>query len=341
MTPVDLRSDTLTQPTDAMRQAMARAEVGDDVYREDPTARRLEEAAAGILGKEAAIFVPTGTMANQMALMLHCRRGEEVIIGKGAHLFYYEGGAGGAFAGVQFLEVGETGLFTAEEMEAAIKPDAYYLARTRLVALENTHNRGGGRVFPQADVRTIGEAARARGLSVHIDGARLWNAAAASGLAEAELTAPADSVAACFSKGLGAPIGSVLAGSAAFIEEAWRLRRMMGGGMRQVGVICAAALHALTEHRGRLPEDHEHAAELAQRLSESETIGCDRSAVETNIVNFSVSGSAEAFVRRASEAGVLLNAIGPHRIRAVTHLGVDRAGIERATDVLLTLAASA
>jgi len=336
---IDLRSDTVTRPTDAMRRAMAEAEVGDDVYGEDPSARRLEERAAEVLGTEAALFTPTGTMANQIALLVHCRPGEEVVVGEGAHVFFYEGGAGGAWAGVQFLEVGEGGLFDADAMEAAIKPDLYFLAHTRLVAIENTHNRGGGRVFPQDDVVAIAERARARGLGVHLDGARIWNAAVATGRRVAELCAPADTVAACFSKGLGAPVGSVFAGSREHVEVGRRYRRMLGGAMRQVGVLCAAALYARDHHLERLAEDHDNSQVLARGLDAVDGLSCDAASVETNIVNFDVaSGDAAGLVRRAGEAGVLLNAIGPARVRAVTHLDVSRADVERAVDLLGGLA---
>lgn len=335
--PIDLRSDTVTKPTAAMRRAMAEADVGDDVYGEDPTARRLEERAAEILGKEAALFVPSGTMANQIALLVHCRPGDEVIIGKGAHLYFYEGGAGGAWAGVQFVETGEGGLFDAADVDAAAKPRAYYLPRTRLVAIENTHNRAGGRVFPQAAVDRVAARARALGLGVHLDGARIWNAAVATGLSERELCAPADTVSACFSKGLGAPIGSVIASSRERIDEARRFRRMLGGAMRQVGVLCAAALHALEHHRERLAEDHENARLLAAGLAELPGIACDPRAVESNIVLFDVEGDGEAFAARAASAGVSISAIGPRRIRAVTHLDVSRANIVAAVEAIARL----
>lgn len=333
MTPVDLRSDTVTRPTDAMRKAMAEAEVGDDVYGEDPTARALEERAADVLGKEAALFVPSGSMANQIALHLHCRPGDEVVVGEGAHCFFFEGGAGGAFAGVQFVPVGRGGLFGVADLEAAVKPRVYYLAQTRLVALENTHNMAGGRVFPQDEVLTIAARARELGLAVHLDGARLWNAAVASGRSEAELAAPADTVSACFSKGLGAPVGSVIAGRRDVIEQAKRYRRMMGGAMRQVGVLCAAALHALDHHRSRIGEDHETARRLAVGLSAA-GLGCEPGDVETNIVMFDVPTDASEIVRRAAEGGVLLNAVGPRRVRAVTHLDVGPSDIDRAVEVL-------
>jgi threonine aldolase len=326
---IDLRSDTLTRPTPGMRRAMADAEVGDDVYGEDPTALRLQERAAELLGKPAALFVPTGTMANQLALLCHCDRGQDVLVGEGAHCMLYESGAGAAWAGVNFSVVGQGGLFDAAQMIAAIKPSEYHFPQTRLVALENTHNRSGGQVFPQADVMAISEAAHSRDLLVHLDGARIWNAAVATGLSTAELAAPADSVSACFSKGLGAPVGSVLAGSIELIQKAHRYRKMLGGGMRQVGVLCAAALYALEEHRKRLPEDHENALRLAQGLAQLPGVVLDLKTVQTNIIAFEVQTMyAAAFVKRCAEAGLRLNAIGAQRLRAVTHLDVSRADID-------------
>ena len=328
---IDLRSDTLTRPTPGMRRAMADAEVGDDVYNEDPTALRLQERAAELLGKPAALFVPTGTMANQLALLCHCDRGQDVLVGEGAHCMLYESGAGSAWAQVNFSVLGQGGLFNAAQMIAAIKPPEYHFPQTRLVALENTHNRSGGQVFPQADVVAIAEAARARGLAVHLDGARLWNAAVQTGLSTAELAAPADSVSACFSKGLGAPVGSVIAGSTELIRKAHRYRKMLGGGMRQVGVLCAAALYALDHQRERLAEDHENARRLASGLAELPGVAVDLGTVQTNIIAFEVkSMTAAELVLRAGEAGVRLNAIGPQRLRAVTHLDVSRADIAAA-----------
>jgi len=333
---IDLRSDTVTRPTQAMRSAMAEAAVGDDVYGEDPSARALEERVADLLGKEAALFVPSGTMANQIAMQLHCRPGEEVVIGEKAHVFFFECGAGAAYAGVQFLVVGEGGLFTAADMDAAIKPDHYYLAPTRLVCVENTHNVSGGRVFPQDEVERIVARARERGLAAHLDGARLWNAAVATGMSVAELAAPFDTISVCFSKGLGAPVGSALVGPRALIDvRARRVRRMFGGAMRQVGFLCAAAHHALDHHFERISEDHDNAALLARGLAEISGLACDPASIETNIVNFAVDGGgAEAFVTRAAEAGVLLGALDDAQVRAVTHLDVDGAAIERAVALL-------
>lgn len=333
---VDLRSDTLTKPTAAMREVMASADVGDDVWREDPTARRLEERVAELLGKEAALFVPSGTMANQIALLLHCRPGDEVICGRGAHVRLYESGAGAALAGVQFAEVGESdGTFDADAIDAAMQPPDYHAPHTRLVALENTHNRGGGRVWPRERLRAASERARARGLALHLDGARLWNAAVASGTSERELCAPFDTVSVCFSKGLGAPVGSAIVGSRADVDRALRLRKMLGGGMRQVGVLCAAALHALDAHRERLAIDHANARRLAEGLAAIDGVRIDASLVETNIVNAELARLAPVeLCRRASEHGVRLAPVGPRHVRAVTHLDVDAAGIERAIAVV-------
>lgn len=322
-----------------MRAAMAAAEVGDDVYGEDPTARKLEERSAELLGKEAAIFVPSGTMANQIALLLHCRRGDDVIVGEGAHCMFYESGAGAAWAGVQFTVAGSGGLFTADEMEAVYRPSKnLHHARTRLVSIENTHNRGGGRVFPEADALAIQHRARILGLGVHVDGARIWNAGVASARPVAALAAAGDTVSACFSKGLGAPAGSVLAGPKDLIDDARRYRKMFGGGMRQVGVLCAAALYALDNHMNRLTEDHANARVLAKAIAGIKGIECDVKSVETNIVVFEVSGSADLFVESAKKKGVLLNSIGEGRVRAVTHLDVRYEDIVKAIDVLRSVA---
>lgn len=333
---VDLRSDTVTLPTPAMRAAIAAAEVGDDVWREDPTARRLEERVAEILGKEAALFVPSGTMANQIALLLHCRPGDEVLLARGSHIRLYESGAGAAWAGVQLTEIGDPdGTFDADTLEAAIQPRDDHAPRTRLVAIENTHNRGGGTVWPLMRQRAVVAAARAHALALHLDGARIWNAAVASGHPECELAAPFDTVTACFSKGLGAPAGSVIAGSRAHIDEARRWRKMLGGGMRQVGILCAAALFALEHHRARLAEDHAHAKQLAEALAVMPGIGLDPARVQTNIVIAEVTSMPAAeFCRRAAERGVLMAPVGPRHVRAVTHLDVDARGIERAIEVV-------
>lgn len=333
MSMIDLRSDTVTRPTPAMRQAMAEAPVGDDVYREDPTVSLLEERVAELLGKEAALFVPSGTMSNQIALLCHTRRGDEVVIGEDAHVSFYESGAAPAWSGVQFATAGRGGLFTAAELEAVIKPVAYYLPRTRVVALENTHNRAGGRVFPQADVLAIGEVARAHELALHLDGARIWNASAATGLSPAVLAAPFDTASVCFSKGLGAPVGSALLGSRPLIDEALRFRKMLGGGMRQAGVLAAAALYALDHHRDRVIQDHVAAEVIATAAAEID--GVVVSPVETNIVNVDTPTALAADLVEAARAeGLLIGASGKRRVRIVTHLDLTPAELPRAIDAL-------
>lgn len=335
MVPIDLRSDTVTRPTPAMRQAMASAEVGDDVYGEDPSVQELERRVADLLGKERALFVPSGTMANQIALMLHTRRGDEVVIGEGTHCAEYESGAAAALSGVQLAVAGTGGLFEVAELEAKIRPGAYWLPRTSLLVVENTHNRGGGRVFPLARLRAVTDHARARGLAVHLDGARLWNAAAASGVGLEDFARTADTVSVCFSKGLGAPVGSALAGPRDLLERAVRLRRMLGGAMRQSGVLAAAALFALEHHRARLAEDHDHAQLLARGLEGVPGARVDPARVDTNIVNIELDGpSAEPVIARARELGVLISSIAPRFLRAVTHLDVSREAATRAAAAL-------
>jgi threonine aldolase len=329
---VDLRSDTLTKPTPGMRKAMLEAEIGDDVWGEDPTARRLEERAAEILGKEAALFVPSGTMANQIAVMLHCGRGDEAILGQNAHLRLYESAGAAAWAGAQLVEVGEGGLFDVADLEAAIQPDDSHAPRTRMVAIENTHNRAGGKVWPLEQLDRVTARAKQLGLMRHLDGARLWNAAAALGVPEARLTAGFDSVSACFSKGLGAPVGSAIAGSRALVKEAHRLRKRLGGGMRQVGFLCGAALYALDHQRERLKDDHRRARTLADGLRGAAGTR-PAASVETNIVVFGAD-DPRGLVERAKEAGVLVAPFGAGAVRAVTHHDVDDAGITRAIEVL-------
>lgn len=330
---VDLRSDTVTKPSAAMRRAMAEAEVGDDVYGEDPTAQKLEARTAELLGKEAALFVPSGTMANQIALLLHCKKADAVLVGEGTHCMAFETGAAAAWAGVQFSVVGAGGLFDAAQMEANIEPSFDWLPRSRLVVIENTHNRGGGLVFPQAEVVKIAERAHARGLTVHLDGARLWNASAATGLSLDVLAKPADTVSVCFSKGLGAPAGSAIVGTRSHISEARRLRKMLGGGMRQVGVLCAGALVAL-EQRGRLAEDHALARRLAEGVAKHARFKVDLASVQTNIVMIETpEGKASELSGRFKQAGVLINAMGASRLRAVTHRDLSEADITRALTV--------
>jgi threonine aldolase len=340
---IDVRSDTVTRPTPAMREAIARAELGDDVYGEDPTVHALEAEVARIVGKEAALFVTSGTMGNQLAIAVHTRPGDEVIVGDGAHVMFHESGAGPALSGIQFAIAGEGGFFDADAMEAKIQPTPSYSApRTSLVCVENTHNRAGGRVFPQAAVLAIAERARGRGLGVHLDGARIWNASAAKGLSVAELSAPFDTVSVCFSKGLGAPVGSALCAPRSFIENARALRKRWGGGMRQAGIIAAGALFALQNHRTRLGEDHAKARRFAERIAKAPGARVDLAKVETNIVNVDLDAPvrADAVSAAARPLGLAINASGPRRLRAVMHLDVRPEDAERAADLLAQALAS-
>jgi threonine aldolase len=331
---IDLRSDTVTRPTAGMREAMAHAEVGDDVFGDDPTVRELEEKVAAITAKEAALFVPSGTMGNQLAIALHTRPGDQAVVGEGAHPIHYEGGAGAALSGVQLCAVGRGGFYTPDDLEAAIGPRAYYAPRTTLAAIENTHNRSGGRVWPLEQARAVADRARSLGLGTHLDGARVWNASAASGVEVAALCASFETVSVCFSKGLGAPVGSAFCSSRSRVEEARRLRKRWGGAMRQSGILAAAAIYALDHHRARLSEDHAHARELAARLAQ--IMGCvvDLESVETNIVNIDLDVPADAMAREARSLGVAIHSSGPTRLRAVTHLDVSRDDVTAAAEIL-------
>lgn len=338
--PIDLRSDTVTRPTAAMRQAMATAEVGDDVYGEDPTARALEEEVAAMLGTEAALWVPSGTMANQIALAAQLTPGDEVIVGADAHCWRFESGALAALAGAQTATLPGDGRFDGAAVRAAYKPPIYYLSPSKVVAVENTHNMGGGTVWPRAQLDDVLAAARELGLAAHLDGARLWNAAAATGATVADLAAGFASVSVCLSKGLGAPAGSVVAGSRALVTRAHRLRKMYGGGMRQIGILAAAGRHALAHHRDRLVEDHANARLLAERLVDVPGFAIDLARVQTNIVVIGVAAplDAAALVAACAAEGVRISTIAPGRLRLVTHLDVDRAGCERAAAVLAAAA---
>ncbi len=330
--PVDLRSDTVTRPTPAMRRAMARAEVGDDVFGDDPTVRRLEERVAEVLGREAALFVPSGTMANQLAVRVLTRPGDEILVEAHAHLYYYEAGAPAALSGVTCrCLAGERGVFGPAAVEAARRPADVHFPPTRLVCVENTHNRGGGRVWPPAVLREVAACARRHGLRLHLDGARLWNASVACGVPERELAAPFDTVSVCFSKALGAPVGSALAGSRECIAEARRFRKMFGGGMRQAGILAAGALYALEHHRERLAEDHARARRLAEALAELPGTAIDPATVETNLVYFHVTRRPAAEVANAlRRLGVWVLAVGPDTLRAVPHLNLTGADFSRA-----------
>jgi threonine aldolase len=340
MTVCDLRSDTVTKPTAGMRAAMAAAEVGDDVYGEDPTVRALETHVAELFGKEAALFVPSGTMGNQIALLVHTQRGDEVIIGEGSHCSYYESGAAAAWSGVQFAVAGRGGLFNAEELGEVIRPPAFHTPRSRLVVLENTHNRGGGRVFPPSDVVQIASVAREHGLALHLDGARIWNAAAATGTELRELAAPFDTLNVCFSKGLGAPVGSAVLGTRQHILAAHRFRKMLGGGMRQVGILAAGARYALDHQRARVVEDHRSARAFAAALQGATGLDVALDTVETNIVMIKTQLEAAELAKRAAAQGVLMNATGKRQLRAVTHLDVSEADVLRGARILCDLAAS-
>ena len=333
---IDLRSDTVTRPTAAMREAMARAEVGDDVFGEDPTVGALEEEVAQLTGKEAALFVSSGTMGNQLAIGTQTRPGDDVVVGERAHPIYSEGAAGAALSGVQYSPVGKGGFFTPEELEAAVYPKVYWAPRTSLASVENTHNRAGGRVWPAAQARAVADRARALGLATHLDGARVWNASAATGIEVADLCAGFDTVSVCFSKGLGAPVGSAFCGPKALVADARRLRKRWGGAMRQSGILAAGALHALAHHRTRLVEDHANARALGEGLARAPGFRVDLAVVETNIVNLDLEVPAEAVSRAARELGVLIDATGPRRLRAVTHLDVSQKDVGAAIEILAT-----
>ncbi len=339
---IDLRSDTVTRPTPEMRAAMASAVVGDDQFGEDPTANLLQERVAHLLGKEAALWLPSGTMANQVALRILTRPGDDVIVAREAHAACSESGAAAANSGVQFTEVGVGGTFTAEEFLAARKPRGHPIAPpTTLVEVENTHNRGGGVVFNQQEAERICDAARELEIATFLDGARLWNAAVASGVAPATLAAPFDLVAVSLSKGLGAPGGSLLAGASTTMAKAVRARRMLGGAMRQIGIFAAAGLYALDHHLMRLAEDHARARQIATRLAQSRRIRIDLDTVQTNIVVFHLAEEApdaDTVVTAAREQGVLLFAFGPRTLRVVTHYDVTAEQCSRAADILAGLA---
>ena len=341
---VDLRSDTVTRPTAGMRAAMAAAEVGDDQYGEDPSTNRLQARVAEMLGKEAGLWLPSGTMANQVALLTLTRPGDEVIACRESHAAWHEAGGAAANAGVQIHEIGAGGVFSAGQLRAAVKPrHLAVFPTTTLVEVENTHNRAGGIVVPQPEVQRICATARELALATFLDGARLWNASAASGLALGALAAPFDLVAVAFSKGLGAPGGSLLAGPKALIAAADRHRRRLGGAMRQNGIFSAAALHGLDHHLARLGDDHAHARVFAERLLRGAPVQLDLRTVQTNIVVFhqpdTLPLDAPALCTLARGRGVLVNAFGERTVRAVTHLDVDRAQCEHAAEVLAQLLA--
>jgi threonine aldolase len=335
---IDLRSDTVTRPSPAMRAAMAEAPVGDDQYGEDPSVNLLQERIAALLGKPAALFVPSGTMANQIALKLLTRPGDDVIVGQTAHMMWFEAGAAAANSGVQFTAIGQGGRFTADEFRTAIKPRGHIvLPPTTLVAIENTHNMGGGIVFPQAEAVAICAAAREAGIASYLDGARLFNAAVASETTLAELAQPFDLASVALSKGLGCPVGSVLAGDAALMAQAVTARRRFGGAMRQSGILAAAGLYALDHNMAQLADDHANARLIAERIAQLPGVRIDLSTVQTNIVIWEMAPDAPdapTIVAKAKEKGVLISALGGRSVRAVTHMDVSREQCRQAGEVI-------
>jgi threonine aldolase len=332
---IDLRSDTVTQPTPEMREAMAEAEVGDDVYRDDPTVNRLEELAAGMLGKEAAIFVPSGTMGNLLALLVHCQRGDEVIVGSLSHIYLNEAGGMSALGGIQPCPVPNQidGTLLMEDIIASIRTEDVHHTITRLICLENTQNVCGGVPLTVEYTRQIGELAHGQGLSLHIDGARIFNSAVAQNVSVKDLVAPADSVMFCLSKGLASPIGSILLGSQKFVRRARHLRKMLGGGMRQVGVIAAAGIISLEKMVNRLAEDHARAKKLADGLRKIEGVCVDEGSPYSNMVYMNLSDDVEMDSRQVCEKarpmGILLDAENPRRFRLVTHYWIDNSAVEK------------
>ncbi len=332
---IDLRSDTVTRPTAAMYAAMTSADLGDDVLGDDPTVHRLQERVADLLGKDEALFVPSGTMANQIALASQTRPGQQVILEADGHIYHYEGGAPAALAGVQLTLIrGAGGSLTWEQVEAALSPDDVHFPEPALVCLENTHNRAGGRILPQNRVVDVGRGARSRGLRVHLDGARLWNAHVATDTPLNELCEPADTVSVCFSKALGAPVGSCLAGDRATMARARWWRKRLGGGMRQSGLLAAACLHALDHHLERLAEDHAHARRVARDL-DNPLLSVDHP-VDTNIVMVDVaaSGTGAQLVDHLAERGILVLALGERRVRLIPNLGVNAEDMDAVLDAL-------
>lgn len=340
MRTVDLRSDTVTMPTPAMRQAMFQAEVGDDVYREDPTVTALEELGAAMLGKEAGLYVTSGTMGNQVAVMTHTKKSDEVICEAESHIYFYEVAGMACLSGAQGKPVaGDRGIMSAAAIGAAIRDVDVHAPDTGLICLENSHNRAGGTCYTLEGLAAIRALADGHGIPVHLDGARIFNAAVATGVDAREIARYADSVQFCLSKGLAAPVGSLLVGPRAFIERARRFRKMVGGGMRQAGIIAAAGMVALKTMVGRLAEDHANARVLGEALA-AQGYAIDLDTVQTNIVIFAMDGlgtDAPAFVKRLNAAGVKANAFGERRVRMVTHFGVERADIDYTVDVLARL----
>lgn len=338
---IDLRSDTVTKPSKEMREFMMMAEVGDDVFGEDPTVNKLQEKVAELLGKEAALYVPSGTMGNQLCIKAHTQPWDELICDKDAHIYNYESGSIAGLSHVQVVPVnGNRGVFTAEQVEEVIRPEAYYLPKTRLVAVENTHNRGGGSIFPIEEIKRIKEVVDKYNLKFHLDGARLWNASIATGISLKEYAKYFDSVSVCLSKGLGAPVGSVIAGKKEFIKLAHRYRKAWGGGMRQAGILAAAGLYAIEHNFQRLADDHRRAKHFAKEISKISRIKLNPDDVQTNIILFEVEGLTAQevcqIVKNSSktENSLLLSVGKKYLVRAVTHLDVNDDDIEDAIKIL-------
>lgn len=337
---IDLRSDTVTKPSEGMRKAMYNAEVGDDVYKEDPTVNELEEYFAHISGHEAALFVMSGVMGNQICLNLNSRPMDEVICESDSHIFHYESGTPAFLSGLTLNPVkGEFGILEPRHVEAAIRPrEAYYMPRTRILSIENTHNRGGGTVYPSERITALKQVADKHRLHFHLDGARVWNAAVYSGCELKEITAQFDTVSCCLSKGLGAPVGSIIAGSKDFIKEAFRLRKAIGGGARQLGILAAAGRYALENNISRLAEDHEKAAIIADAIYEFHNIHLERTRIQTNMVIFSVTGIPDAdFTQKCRDKGLLISGSKPGELRMVTHMDVTFEQINKAVEILRSI----
>lgn len=334
---IDLRSDTVTRPSEAMRKAMYNAEVGDDVFKEDPTVNKLEQFAADLLGKEAALYVSSGVMGNQICLNVLTNPGDEVICERDAHIFNYESGSPAALSGVQLNPIdGKYGIITVEQVEPFIRPSsAYYMPKTKVIEIENTHNRAGGTIWPIENIISMKGLAKKYNLYFHLDGARIWNASVAAGISVKEYASHFDSISCCLSKGLGAPVGSIIAGSKDFIKEAYRIRKAWGGGMRQAGIIAAAGLYALQNNIDRLKDDHEKAKFLAERINANPNLEIDLKAVQTNILLFHPKNiSVEEGIKKSKDKGLLLSIGKVDLIRAIAHLDVSFDDVKKAADII-------
>lgn len=334
---IDLRSDTVTKPSAEMRRAMYEAEVGDDVFKEDPTVNKLEEYAAELLGKEAALFVTSGVMGNQICLNVLTNPGDEVICERDAHIFNYESGSPAKLSGIQLFPIeGKNGVFTAEQVEPLIRPSsAYYMPRTKVIEVENTHNRASGAIWPFEKIIELKHLAKKYNLFYHLDGARIWNASVETGISVKEYASHFDTISCCLSKGLGAPVGSIIAGTKEFIQEAYRIRKSWGGGMRQAGILAAAGLYALQNNIDRLKEDHQKAKYLARRIADNPNLEINIDAVQTNIILFKpLTLSVEEGIKKCKDEGLLLSVGKIDLIRAVTHLDVSMDDVKKAADII-------